>query len=116
MEERLLDREDVRTTALYHAPDFVQPVGRAALADDGEGALYALDLPEPPEGNTVWVWLLANDKPVPLGELTNTDVRVVEFTVTGDASAVTGVSLSVEDMGDEPDAPGRILATGQFTR
>jgi hypothetical protein len=89
-------------------------VGSVALGEDGEGVLYNLRLPETQPGQVIWVWLIADDKLVPIGAIEDPTADTVPFEVTGDSSSVDGVAMSVENSTDEPEAPGPIMVRGLF--
>ena len=90
-------------------------VGKVALAPDGEGVLYELDLADATDPDeVVWVWLVANDKLVPIGEITDPTTETVSFKVTGDVRTVDGVAMSIESSVEQPDSPGPIVARANF--
>jgi hypothetical protein len=79
-------------------------VGEAALSTKGQGVLYDLMLESPATGEHYWVWLVTKDKVVRIGELPEVG-DTVRFTVNGDPSAVTGVSISLEQGDSLPSTP-----------
>jgi Anti-sigma-K factor rskA len=79
----------------------VGDVGDAALAPDGNGVLYNLDLPTRP-GYEPYVWLVTDTEVVPIGALTM-PTESQAFDVTGDVGAVKGVAISSERSGTDPD-------------
>ncbi len=89
-------------------------VGKAALTPAGDGVLYDLMLAEQlPNGQHLWMWLVTDGKVVPIGQLADPSATV-HFIVSGDVSAVTGVSISLEDGGAKPTTPGPIVASAKF--
>ena len=90
-------------------------VGEAALAPDGNGVLYDLDLPALGQGQRFYVWLVTESKVVPIGYL-EAPTDTISFEVQGDADAVTGVSISLESGSDTPTtpAPGGAVASAKF--
>jgi hypothetical protein len=76
-------------------------VGDAALAPDGRGVLYNLDVPTR-SGDQLYVWLVTDAEVVPIGPLTMPKGSYA-LDVTGDVSAVKGVAISAERVGIKPD-------------
>jgi hypothetical protein len=90
-------------------------VGKVALSTEGDGVLYDLSLPDT-HGGHLWLWLVTDGRVVPIGQLTDLTADTVPFMVTGDVSAVHGVSISLEDGGARPTtpAPGSVIASAKF--
>jgi hypothetical protein len=89
-------------------------VGNAALAPNGQGALYELNVPTRP-GDQLYVWLVTDTEVVPIGELPM-PTGSYALDVTGDVDAVKGVAISSERVGIEPDLDIKptIVATATF--
>jgi hypothetical protein len=86
------------------------PAGRVALAPDGDGVLYDLNLPATMPGEVVWVWLVVEDEAVPIGAIRDSATEIVPFHVTGASSTVAGVAMSIEPTSERPDMPGPVVA------
>ena len=76
--------------------------------------LYELQLPQTSPGEVVWVWLVANDKLVPIGAIADPETETVLFKVTGPSDTVDGIAMSIETSLDQPDAPGPVIARATF--
>ncbi|MGH8978500.1 MAG: anti-sigma factor domain-containing protein [Acidimicrobiia bacterium] len=89
--------------------------GQVALTPEGEGAIVDLTLPATTRGEVVWVWLVVDDTKTPIGVLRDPTVTRVRFDVTGDATAVDGLEMSVEQLSNPtPDQPGPVIARATF--
>ena len=110
----VLAEPGVRTAPLTNGQNrrLPQQVGNAALAPNGEGVLYDLELPAPTGQQTLQVWLVTDDNLVPIGTIPTT-AEEVGFSVDGDVDAVKGIALSVEPTGT-PDTTSPRIATATF--
>lgn len=89
--------------------------GTAALADDGSGALYDLELPARRRNFVLSLWLVAGRETVLVGPVPATGDPIA-FEVFGDVDAVDGVALSYEQQGVTPKSPTREIARADFSR
>jgi hypothetical protein len=90
-------------------------LGRAALATSGQGVLYDLRFPQPPNGQRLWLWLNTdtNASAVPVGPL-DLDADVTNITITDDASDVSGLVFTMEMSNLTPNDPRNIVASATF--
>ena len=89
-------------------------VGTAALATDGAGVMYDLDLPAPASSQVLWVWLATSGAPVRLGPIADPTASEIGFRVTGDTDLVEGIAISAEPAGITPSVPGPVIVAGTF--
>lgn len=88
--------------------------GTAALATDGSGALYDLELPARRRNFVLSLWLVAGQETVLVGAVPTTGDPIA-FEVFGDVDAVDGVALSYERQGTTPRSPTREIARAEFS-
>jgi hypothetical protein len=112
----IINDPDARTAVLL-TEGVGEPVaaGQVALTPEGEGAIVDMTLPATMPGEVVWVWLVVDGTKTPIGVLNDPTVTRVRFDVTGDARAVDGLEMSVEQSANgTPDQAGPVIARATF--